>query len=226
MKLLDDCILQTSTQSLILKENTAPYASNREFKDGMFRLLFSEKRAALELLNALAGTERKDEGKIEIHTLRGALYRRRQNDLAFRHDFSPLSVVEHMSTWSENMPVREAAYVFRVHEKIVSDRDLYKEARCPLPVPRLYVLYNGAKDKPLETVQHLFGGIKPDPEGDGPMMEAAVKVINVNLHKGHPILKRSPTLKQYAQFIERVRSHIKLDGMNREKRSWRASRVV
>ncbi|MCI9598112.1 MAG: hypothetical protein HFE75_12620, partial [Firmicutes bacterium] len=45
----------------------------------------------------------------------------------------------------------------------------------------------------------------------------AVKVINVNLHKGHPILKRSPTLKQYAQFIERVRSHIKLDGMNRDE---------
>ena len=58
MKLLDDYILQTSTQSLILKENTASYASNREFKDGMFRLLFSEKRAALELLNSLEGTER------------------------------------------------------------------------------------------------------------------------------------------------------------------------
>ena len=169
------------------------------------------------MLNALEGTERKGEGKIEIDTLRGALYRRGQNDLAFRYDFSPLSVVEHMSTWSENMPVREAAYVFRVYEKIVSDRELYKEARCPLPIPRLYVLYNGTKDKPLETVQHLFGGVRPDPEGNGAMMEAAVKVINVNLHKGHPILKRSPTLKQYAQFIERVRSHIKLDGMNRDE---------
>ena len=30
-------------------------------------------------------------------------------------------------------------------------------------------------------------------------------------------MKRSPTLKQYAQFIERVRSHIKLDRMNRDE---------
>ncbi len=217
MELLDDYILRAEGKSLILKENTAPYASNREFKDGMFRLLFSEKKAALELLNALEGTERKDEGKIEIDTLRGALYKRRQNDLAFRYDFSPLSVVEHMSTWSENMPLREAAYVFRVYEKIVPDRELYKEARFPLPIPRLYVLYNGTRDKPLETVQHLFGGVDPDPEGNGPMMEVAVKMININLHKNHPILDRSPTLKQYAQFIDRVRNHVKLERMDRDE---------
>ncbi|MCI9598791.1 MAG: hypothetical protein HFE75_16235, partial [Firmicutes bacterium] len=53
-------------------------------------MLFNEKKAALKLLNALEGTERKGEGKIEIDTLRGALYRRGQNDLAFRYDFSPL----------------------------------------------------------------------------------------------------------------------------------------
>ncbi len=217
MELLDDYILKTSDKSLILKENTAPYASNREFKDGMFRLLFSEKKAALELLNALEGTERKDEEKIEIDTLRGALYRRRQNDLAFRYAFSPLSVVEHMSTWSENMPLREAAYVFRVYEKIISDRELYKEAHFPLPVPRLYVLYNGMADKPLETVQHLFGEGGPDPAGNGPMIQVAVKVININLHKNHPILERSPTLKQYAQFIDRVRNHVKVDGMDRDE---------
>ncbi|NBI62214.1 hypothetical protein D3Z38_03880 [Clostridiales bacterium] len=63
-------------------------------------MLFNEKKAALKLLNALEGTERKGEGKIEIDTLRGALYRRGQNDLAFRYDFSPLSVVEHMSTFT------------------------------------------------------------------------------------------------------------------------------
>ncbi len=217
MELLDDYILQTEGQSLILKENTASYTSNREFKDGMFRLLFSEKKAALELLNALEGTEREDEEKIEIDTLQGALYRRRQNDLAFRHAFSPLSVVEHMSTWSENMPMREGAYVFRVYEKIIPDRELYKEARCPLPIPRLYVLYNGMADKSLETMQHLFGGGEPDPEGGGSMLEVAVKVININLHKKHPILERSPTLKQYAQFIDRVRNHVKVDGMDRDE---------
>lgn len=216
MELLDDYILQTKKKSLILRENTAQYDSNREFKDGMFRLLFSEKKAALELLNALEETERMDEEKIEIDTLQGALYRRRRNDLAFRYDFSPLSIVEHMSTWCENMPLRELAYLIRVYEKIVPNKELYREARCPIPIPRLYVLYNGTKDKPLETVQYLFGGITPAPENGGAMTEAAVKVVNINHHKRHPILDRSPLLKQYAQFIERVRIHMKQDNMDRD----------
>lgn len=62
--------MQVGEKKLIIKENKVRYDSNREFKDGMFRLLFSEKRTALELLNALEETSRTGEEKIEIDTLK------------------------------------------------------------------------------------------------------------------------------------------------------------
>lgn len=135
--------MQAGSRSLIIKENEAGYRTNREFKEGMFRLLFSEKRAALELLNALEETSRTGEEKIEIDTLESILYKRRRNDLAFQYDSAVLSIVEHMSTWSDNMPVRELVYLGRTYEKILPDKELYREARHKAPAPRFYVLYNG-----------------------------------------------------------------------------------
>jgi hypothetical protein len=117
--------LQAGSRSLIIKENEAAYHSNREFKDGMFRLLFSQERAALELLNALEGIDGTDACKIRIDTLESALYKRRRNDLSFQYDSILLSIVEHMSTWSENMPIRELAYLGGIYEKIIPANALY-----------------------------------------------------------------------------------------------------
>lgn len=213
MELLKGYLLQAGDRSLIIKENKSEYhanrtlKTNREFKDGMFRLLFSEKKAALELLNALEGTRQEDEGKIEIETLESAIYKRRRNDLAFQYDSMLLSIVEHMSTWSENMPVRELAYLMRTYEKILPNEALYREKQCPLPVPGFYVLYNGIQDKPLETIQWLSDGFPMKKKEF--TLEARLKVININHGKGHPILERSPLLNQYAQFVERVREHMR-----------------
>lgn len=206
MKLLKEYILQAGSRSLIIKENEAAYHSNREFKDGMFRLLFSQEKAALELLNALEGIEGTDAGKIRIDTLESALYKRRRNDLAFRYDSILLSIVEHMSTWSENMPIRELAYLGRTYEKIIPANALYREKQCQVPIPRFYVLYNGLRDRPLETTQWLSNAF---PECEiSPMIGMSLKVININYHKQHPILERSPLLNQYAQFVDRVRKHM------------------
>lgn len=54
MELLKEYLLQAGDRSLIIKENKSEYhanrtlKTNREFKDGMFRLLSSEKKAALD----------------------------------------------------------------------------------------------------------------------------------------------------------------------------------
>ncbi|MCI9598519.1 MAG: hypothetical protein HFE75_14770 [Firmicutes bacterium] len=76
----------------------------------------------------------------------------------------------------------------------------------PSPDPRFYVLYNGLRDRPLETTQWLSNAF---PECEiSPMIEMSLKVININYHKQHPILERSPLLNQYAQFVDRVRKHM------------------
>ncbi|MEE1291222.1 MAG: hypothetical protein UHW86_09360, partial [Spirochaetota bacterium] len=42
-------------------------------------------------------------------------------------------------------------------------------------------------------------------------LEISVKVININVDKENPILKRCETLKEYSEFIEQVRSNIEND---------------
>ena len=92
--------LYFQTFHFIIKEDTIPYRTNRNFKDRMFQLLFSEKDAAWELFCALEGDEfmeKGDAGRLE-------------------YDLLLLSIVEHQSTWIENMPLRELAYLGRTYE--------------------------------------------------------------------------------------------------------------
>ena len=62
--------------------------------------------------------EKGDAGRLEIVTLRDAVGNKKLNDLAYQYDLLLLSIVEHQSTWSENMPLRELAYL----EMCIRDR--------------------------------------------------------------------------------------------------------
>ena len=44
---------------------------NREYKDSLFRLIFSEKKDLLDLYNALNGTSYSDPEELEVNTLTG-----------------------------------------------------------------------------------------------------------------------------------------------------------
>ena len=74
---------------------------------------------AFKLVCALEGDEfmeKGDAGRLEIVTLRDAVGNKKLNDLAYQYDLLLLSIVEHQSTWSENMPLRELAYLGRTYE--------------------------------------------------------------------------------------------------------------
>ena len=60
--------------------------------------------------------EKGDADRLEIVTLRDAVGNKKLNDLAYQYDLLLLSIVEHQSTWSENMPLRELAYLGRTYE--------------------------------------------------------------------------------------------------------------
>ena len=70
MELKDEYLLKSDKINFIMKEDRRPYSSNRDFKDGVFRLLFSEKETALELFNALEGTAYIAREQMELVTCR------------------------------------------------------------------------------------------------------------------------------------------------------------
>ena len=77
----------------------------RNVKDRLFRYLFEKDREALlNLYNALNGTAYRDPSQLEIVTIESAVYVVMKNDLAYILS-GTLSMYEHQSTYSPNLPV-------------------------------------------------------------------------------------------------------------------------
>ena len=77
-------------------QNTAAEvpATNRNYKDTIFRMLFSDRRNLLSLYNAVNHRDYKNPDDLEIVTLENAIYMGMKNDLAFIMDTN-LYLYEH-----------------------------------------------------------------------------------------------------------------------------------
>ncbi len=103
-------------------QQTAHAAVNREYKDTVFRMLFSDKRNLLSLFNAVSGCDYDSPDELDIVTLENAIYFGIKNDLAFVLDMS-IYLYEHQSTVNPNIPLRDLFY--NGSEKL-DDRTVYK----------------------------------------------------------------------------------------------------
>ena len=126
-------------------------------------------------------------------------------------------LIEHQSTINKNMPFRFLEYIARIYEKITTKDEKFGRKLVKLPVPEFYVFYNGKEDYPTESMMKLSDAfiqlgdnseLKNQLENANYPLEISVKVININVDKENPILKRCEALKQYSEFIEQVRSNI------------------
>lgn len=52
------------------KESTKQIYYNRTYKDVLFDMIFSDKKAILELYNAIAQTDYKDESAVSVNTIK------------------------------------------------------------------------------------------------------------------------------------------------------------
>lgn len=83
---------------------------NRTYKDRLFIMIFNSKKELLELYNAANGTNYDDPELLEINTLENAIYLSMHNDISFIID-SRLTLYEHQSTSSPNLPLRFLLYI-------------------------------------------------------------------------------------------------------------------
>ena len=82
---------------------------NRTYKSTVFAMLFTEKENLLELYNAISRKHYTDPELLEVNTLENAIYMSMKNDLSFLID-ARLSLYEHQSTYSSNLPLRSFTY--------------------------------------------------------------------------------------------------------------------
>ena len=197
--------------------------TNRNYKDSVFVDMFAyditAKENFISLYNALHGTN------LDVKTtdvqpvmLEKVLYMKYYNDIAMLIDGKIVILIEHQSTINKNMPFRFLEYIARIYEKITTKDEKFGRKLVKLPVPEFYVFYNGKDDYPTESVMKLSdafiqldGELKNQLENANYPLEISVKVININVDKENPILKRCEALKEYSEFIEQVRSNIEND---------------
>lgn len=84
--------------------------ANVHYQDSLFRALFSKKENAIELYNALEGTNYGVDTKIDINTLEEVFFNDRRNDLSFIIDTHYVIMAEQQSTKCMNMPLRLLGY--------------------------------------------------------------------------------------------------------------------
>ena len=89
---------------------------NREYKDSLFRLIFSEKKDLLDLYNALNGTSYSDPEELEVNTLEDAVYISIKNDISFLVG-GTLNLYEHQSTYNPNLPIRGLIYLAHLYKE-------------------------------------------------------------------------------------------------------------
>ena len=196
--------------------------TNRNYKDSVFVDLFAHdinaKENFISLYNALHGTNL-DAKTTDVQPvmLERVLYMKYYNDIAMLIDGKIVILIEHQSTINQNMPFRFLEYIARIYEKITTKDEKFGRKLVKLPIPEFYVFYNGKDDYPTESVMKLsdaFMQLDDDSELKNQLenvnypLEISVKVININVDKENPLLKRCETLKQYSEFIEQVRCNI------------------
>ena len=181
---------------------------NRNYKDGLFRMIFSEKKELLSLYNAISGRNYQDPDLLEINTLEDAIYMGIKNDISFVLD-GRLSMYEHQSTWNENLPLRNLFYISNIYSGFTesNDKNLYGSKMVKLPNPHFAVFYNGIAEKQDRTIMRLSEAYEVPEETAN--LELMVVVLNINKGHNEELMKECPLLGEYAYYVATVREYKK-----------------
>ncbi len=127
-------------------------SANRNYKDTIFRWLFSDKENLLSLYNAISGKHYEDPEALTIVTLKNAVYIGMKNDIAFVLE-TGLYLYEHQSTYNPNIPLRDLFYIASEYQAMVDQKSLYSSAVQKIPTPKFLVFYNGTDKEVVDRVR-------------------------------------------------------------------------
>ena len=184
---------------------------NRNYKDTVFRMLFSDKKNLLSLYNAVNQKHYTDPEDLEIVTLENAIYMGMKNDLAFIIDTN-LYLYEHQSTYNPNMPLRDLFYISNEYQKPLDKKSLYSSSLQKIPAPNFIELYNGS-DTLSDFSEHRLSSAFENLSGE-PKLELIVTVLNINEGHNALLMEHCQTLKEYSQYVAKVRKYASSMSLN------------
>ena len=183
-------------------------AANRNYKSTIFAMLFGKKERLLKLYNAISGRKYMDPEALEINTLENAIYLGMKNDLSFLID-DQLSLYEHQSTVNPNLPLRFLFYISDLYSGMTKKKNLnlYGEKPLSIPAPCFVIFYNGAAPQPdyqILKLSELYTVKNKEIQ-----LELAAVMLNVNRNHNKDLMEACQDLKDYAEYVDRVRRYTK-----------------
>ncbi|MCL2017051.1 MAG: hypothetical protein FWG68_12480 [Defluviitaleaceae bacterium] len=191
--------------------------ANRELKDSVFKMLLEHPEKLAELLTALMGIPFTAD-EIQLFslnmTISGSLY----NDLGMIVRGRLIVLVEHMSSPYLNMPLRMFLYLAESYERLIKQlgekRFKYNSKLYKIPTPQFVVFYNGKDKRPEKEILRLSDAFmeerkEVDREKLG-NLELEVVVYNINKGYNAELMAKCPTLRQYSDFIAKIREYEEL----------------
>ena len=177
---------------------------NRLYKARIFAMLYQDKKELLDLYNAISGKHYEDPELLEINTLENTIYMTMRNDLSFLIDFR-LSLYEHQSTYSPNLPLRDLFYISDLYSGMVKDENLYGVKLVQIPAPQFVIFYNGMNEMPDRTVLRLSDAYSVKEEN--PALELTAVMLNINRGHNEKLKGLCKSLKDYSEYTARVREY-------------------
>lgn len=179
---------------------------NRQYKSKIFAMLYQDKKELLSLYNAVNGTNYKDPEQLEINTLENAIYMSMHNDISFVIGCN-VSLYEHQSTFSPNLPLRFLFYMSDLYSKMTKDENLYGTKKVEIPAPKFIIFYNGVEKRTERETLRLSDMYYSREEHSELELEATL--LNINIGYNEEIKSICKSLKDYAEYTGRVRTYAK-----------------
>jgi hypothetical protein len=192
----------------------------RTYQDSIFRMLFSDKENAIELFNALEGTDYGPDTEIRFLTLDDVIYHGIKNDLSYEIAVAYLVFGEQQSTISANIPLRMLRYLANNIAILLDSRELFKQGEVKIPTPQFFVIYTGNEPWDVDELR-LSSSFMGEPKENS--IELVVKVIKVVYNEGeeeearqNPVLQRSAKLREYGILVRYVKEGL-AEGKDRKE---------
>ena len=177
---------------------------DRNYKSSLFTMVFSDRKELLGLYNAVSGKQYKDPGALSVNTLENAIYMAIKNDLSFVID-SRLSLYEHQSTYSPNLPLRMLLYLADLYADLTKNENLYGRKKVMLPPPQFIIFYNGEEKQPDRRILKLSDLYEVEEEEH--KLELQAVMLNINAGHNLELMRACKTLADYAQYTARIRRY-------------------
>lgn len=199
-----------SHKSRLFRLQLPYFFSNRNAKDRLFCYVFEhDRKALLQLYNALNHTDYRDEQALQIVTLDNVVYMAMNNDVAFLL-IGTLNMYEHQSTFCPNLPLRFLLYIAAEYEGLVAkmNANIYGQNLIPLPAPQCVVFYNGDDEMADEQYLYLTDAFA-DEKGRKPAscMELTVRMLNINYGHNSDLMAACKRLDEYSCFVDRIKKY-------------------